>query len=236
MSLCHRITSNETRHVLHSCIVETNLSEFLHFLPKSGRYTRLPMFLSPLGTFPGSVALWPVKLLWSKAISKTFCSSSWSMLFKVINVIKKKHVAAIYLQNSVQMWMGYNQQVVNFSNQTVLLEKRLNFISGYAMRLVRAPSHCSSQLHSRIVGNLTKNYSSQPEQGPRWNPWNIRLLLLLLLIYWAQTRAGAGAWIACRPVLVAPAFPSALLLKLIFGHRPLHTHIDHCLTAIWATF
>ena len=94
----------------------------------------------------------------------------------------KKHVAAIYLQNSVQMWMGYSQQVVNFSNQTVLLEKRLNFISGYAMRLVRAPSHCSSQLHSRIVGNLTKNYSSQPEQGPGWNPWNIRLLLLLIYI------------------------------------------------------
>ena len=86
MSLCHRIT-NETRRVLYSCFVQTNLSEFLHFLPKSGGYTQLPMFLSPLGTFPGSVALWGVKLLWSKAISKTFCSSSRSMLFKVITAI-----------------------------------------------------------------------------------------------------------------------------------------------------
>ena len=88
MSLCHCITSNETQSVLYSWIVQTNLSEFLHFLPKSGGYTQLPMFLSPLGTFPGSVALWGVKLLWSKPISKTFCSSSRSMLFKVITAIK----------------------------------------------------------------------------------------------------------------------------------------------------
>ena len=55
---------------------------------------QLPMFLSLLGKFPGNtVALWlaKAKLLWSKAISKTFCSSLWSMLFRLINGIKNRN-------------------------------------------------------------------------------------------------------------------------------------------------
>ena len=61
--LCHVTLSsyylqwNTTRLMVLFC-ADTNLSEFLHFLPKSGGKTQLPMFLSPLGTFPGSIALW----------------------------------------------------------------------------------------------------------------------------------------------------------------------------------
>ena len=91
---CHFVIVLPPMKHLSCIVVQTNLSEFLHFLAKSGWYTQLPMFLSPLGTFPGSVALWGVKLLWSKPISKTFCFSSRSRLFKVKNLIKK-HSAAV---------------------------------------------------------------------------------------------------------------------------------------------
>ena len=114
-------------------------------------------------------------------------------------------------------------------------EKTQFCIMGYAMRLVRAPSHCSSQLQSGIVGNLTKNYSSQ--QGPRaqWkNPWNILLLIYLiyLLIYWAQARAGAGFWIACGGTVASRHSPALYYSNSYLATQP----CTHTLTTVWLPF
>ena len=57
------------------------------FSSKEWREDTTSHVLEPVGNLPRQHCSMGVKLLWSKAISKTFCSSSRSMLFKVITAI-----------------------------------------------------------------------------------------------------------------------------------------------------
>ena len=118
-------------------------------------------------------------------------------------------------------------------------EKTQFCTTGYAMRLVRPPSHCSSQLQSGIVGNLTKNLQ-QPAGTKGSVEESLKYLAADIFDIFADILSSSPSWSwvldRVRRHGGQPAFPRALLLKLIFGHTTLHTHIDHCLTAIWATF
>ena len=157
---------------------------------------QLPMFLSLLGKFPGNtVALWlaKAKLLWSKAISKTFCSSLWSMLFRLINGIKNRN-------------------------------EHKEFITGFK-------PDCSSRYSVSWLLAITTQDCRQFEERLEQGPWNICggcFWYIELKLESEEYRVPRSSG--------QPAFPRGLLRQLIFGHTTLHTHIDHCLAASWATF
>ena len=151
------------------------------------------------------------------------------MLFKVITATKNalpQYTSGTFCKCG---WSTFNFLKLDCSSR----EKTQFCITVCHAPFARAPSHCSSQLQSGIVCNLTKNYSSQQRQGPRapqWNPWNISLLL----IYWAQARAGAGVWIACR----APVVSRHSRAALYYGNSYLTTlrlH-SHTFTTVWLPF
>ena len=178
-------------------------------------------------SFPCSWACWEssqaahvwgppaAKLLWSKAISETFCSSSRTMLFNVIEVAKKRHSTVVYPKKMLKM---KRESLLQTSPSRLF------------MRKVSIPYHvmpCALSEHRLIV---TPNYNPglhviSPKITAA-SPSKDEILEIsgTADILSSSLASSCGSRAASRWPAVA-AFPSALLrLAIIFGHNPAHTH------------